>query len=389
MKTYILNANLIIPNQIINGQNVVIENGKIIEITSSVVKTESGSVQIQAKETFLCPGFIDIHFHGALGKDTMDADLPSLQVLSNYCAEHGVTSFYPTTWAARPEDIMLAINNVKENQTKLTGAQALGIHIESPYINADFRGAQLQSMIRNPIEEEYHAWFDSGMVKLITCAPEITGGMEFIQEAVKKGIRISIGHSGATYDQVFEAADQGASQATHLFNGMLGLHHRNPGTVGGLPDDERISAQIICDGIHLHPATVRFTVKAKSASKVILITDSIRGAGLVDGYYEHKGQKIIVRNGTALTPEGGLSGSTLAMDTAIFNAMKFTGKSISEVVAMATCTPVASMGVSNLKGFIKEGYDADLVLLNKQWSVEQTIVGGKIVFVRNRNERSD
>jgi N-acetylglucosamine-6-phosphate deacetylase len=388
MKTYILNANLITQNQIIKGQNVVIENGKIIEINSSLLKTESGSVQIQAKDSFLCPGFIDIHFHGALGKDTMDADIASLQVLSNYCAEHGVTSFYPTTWAARPADIMLAINNVKANQKKLTGAQALGMHIEGPYLNMNFKGAQLQSMIRNPIKKEYREWFDSGVVKLITCAPEITGGMAFIQEAVKQGVRISIGHSGATYEQVIEAADRGASQATHLFNGMHGLHHRDPGTVGGLLDDGRITAQIICDGVHLHPAIVRFTLKTKAASKVILITDSIRGAGLADGYYEHKGQKITVRNGIALTPEGGLSGSTLSMDTAIRNAMKFTGKSISEIIAMATCTPAASMGISNMKGFLQAGYDADLVLLNEQWLVEKTIINGKIIYARNQDNRS-
>ena len=384
MKTYVLNANLIIPNQIIKGQNVVIENGKIIEITSSTLKTELGGAQIQAKGNFLCPGFIDIHFHGALGKDTMDAEMASLQVLSNYCAQHGVTSFYPTTWAARPEDIMLAISSVKENQTRLTGAQVLGMHLEGPYLNAKFKGAQLQSMIRNPIKKEYYEWFDSGVVKLITCAPEIADGMEFVQEAVKKGIRISIGHSGATYDQVIEAADRGASQATHLFNGMQGMHHRDPGTAGGILDEDRIYAQVICDGVHVHPAMVRFAVRIKSISKIILITDLIRGAGLADGDYEHKGQKISVRNGIAYAPEGGLSGSTLSMDMAIRNAMQFTGKSISEIIAMATLTPATSMGISNMKGLVKVGYDADLVLMNKDWSVERTIVNGKIVFARNQ-----
>jgi N-acetylglucosamine-6-phosphate deacetylase len=258
------------------------------------------------------------------------------------------------------------------------------MHIEGPYINVDFRGAQLQSMIRNPIKKEYREWFDSGVVKLITCAPEITGGMVFIQEAVKHDVRISIGHSGATYEQVIEAADLGASQATHLFNGMQGLHHRNPGTAGGVLDDDRIQPQIICDGVHVHSAMVRLVVRAKSVYKAILITDSIRGAGLADGEYEHKGQKISVRNGIAYSPEGGLSGSTLSMDMAIRNAMQFTGKSISEIIAMATLTPATSMGISNMKGLVKVGYDADLVLMNKDWSVERTIVNGKIVFARNQ-----
>lgn len=181
------------------------------------------------------------------------------------------------------------------------------MHIEGPYINVKYRGAQLQSMIRKPQPEEFKQWFDSGIVKLITCAPEIPGGIEFIKEAVSRDIRISIGHSGATYDQVIEAANNGASQATHLFNGMQGLHHREPGTVGGVLADDRIYAQVISDGVHLHPGVVKIIVQTKSVDKVILITDSIRGAGLSDGDYNQNGQEFSVKEGIARTPEGGLS----------------------------------------------------------------------------------
>lgn len=380
MKTYILNATLITPNLKTDGVNVIIENGKILEITTSAVRHEIDSVQIDATDLYLCPGFIDIHFHGAVGKDTMDGDLQSLQILSNYCAEHGVTSFYPTTWSASPEDIMIAINNVKKNKAKLVGAQVLGVHIEGPYINVKFRGAQLPSMIRNPRKEEFQQWFDSGIVKLITCAPEIPGGIEFVEEAVSRDIRISVGHSGATYEQVIEAANFGATQATHLFNGMQGLNHREPGTVGGLLADERIYPQVICDGVHLHPGVVKIIVNAKSVSKVILITDSIRGAGLPDGDYDHKGQKFAVRDGIARTPEGGLSGSTLTLDAAVRNAMKFTGKSIEDTIPMVTSVPAQAMGVSKKKGNVEKGYDADLVLINQAFHVEKTLVDGKIVY---------
>jgi N-acetylglucosamine-6-phosphate deacetylase len=383
MKTYILNTTLITPNERMDGMNVVLENGKIVEISDETIKPENGSLQIDGKDQYLCPGFIDVHFHGAMGKDAMDANLDSLQVLSNYCAEHGVTSFYPTTWAASPEDILLAIHSVKENQKALQGAQALGVHIEGPYISVKHKGAQLQSMIRNPSSEEFTRWFDSGVVKLITCAPEIPGGIEFIKEAVQKGIRISIGHSGATYDQVMDAVDCGATQDTHLFNGMQGLSHREPGTVGGLLADDRVYAQIICDGVHLHPAIVQITIKTKSPSKVILITDSIRGTGLPDGEYNHKGQIFSVKDGVARTPEGALSGSTLSLDTAIRNVIQFTGKSIEQVIPMATSVPSHAMGISNTKGYIKTGYDADLVLLNKELLAEKTFVNGKIVYKRN------
>ena len=382
MKTYISNAVLVTPHVKKNGVTVVIENEKIIEITSAPLRGENGSKLIDATGLLLCPGLIDIHFHGALGKDTMDANLQSLQLLSSYCAEHGVTAFYPTTWAAAPEDILLAINNVKENQSHVSGARVLGVHIEGPYISLKYRGAQLQSMIRNPQAEEFQKWFDSRVVKLITCAPEIPGGMEFIEEAVRKGIRISVGHSGATYDQVIEAADHGATQATHLFNGMQGLHHREPGTVGGALADERIYPQVISDGVHLHPGIVKIIVNAKSVDKVILITDSIRGAGLPDGDYENKGQKFSVRAGIARTPEGGLSGSTLTMDAALKNAMKFTGKPLEEVLSMATSVPAQAMGISVNKGNVVVGGDADLVLLNQELYVEKTLVGGNIVYER-------
>ncbi len=382
MKTYILNAILITPHSRTDGMNVIIENGKIINITGTDVRPEQDSVQIDATGLFLCPGLIDIHFHGAMGKDTMDGDLKSLQVLSNYCAEHGVTSFYPTTWAALPEDILLTINNVKENAVHLQGAQVLGVHIEGPYINVKHRGAQFLSMIHNPKSEEYLQWFDSGVVKLITCAPEIPGCIEFIDEATKKDIRISIGHSGATFNQVIEAANHGATQATHLFNGMQGLHHREPGTVGGILADDRIIPQVISDGVHLHPGVVKIAINAKSVDKVILITDSISGAGLPDGDYENKGQKFSVREGIAHTPEGGLSGSTLTLDIAVLNSMKFTGKSLEEIIPMVTSVPAEAMGLSK-KGKLKEGYDADLVLLNQEYQVKKTLVNGKIVFERN------
>jgi N-acetylglucosamine-6-phosphate deacetylase len=383
MRTYIQNGTIVSSGEVKEGMNILIENGIIVAVSDKDLQLEKGSVEIDARGQYICPGFIDIHFHGAMGKDTMDANLQSLQVLSQYCAEHGVTTFYPTTWSASPEDIIRAIDSVKIYRVQLQGAQVPGVHLEGPYLSLEYKGAQMQSVIRNPVPEEYQKWFDADCVKLITCAPEIPGGMEFAKAALKRGIRISIGHSGASYEQVIEATDLGMSQATHLFNGMGGLHHRKPGTVGGLLVDDRISAQIISDGVHVHPAVVNLIVKAKPASRVILITDSIRGAGLPDGDYDHKGQKFTVVDGIARTPEGGLSGSTLGMDGAIRNTMKYTGKPIVEIVPMATSNPAEEMGLSGTKGSIKEGYDADLVLVNRQFYVEKTIVNGEIVFSRS------
>jgi len=250
----------------------------------------------------------------------MDATPRFIQVVSAFCAEHGVTAWYPTTWSASREDIRAAIRNIKQNRSVATGAQILGVHLEGPCIDRQYRGAQLPDMIRPPDKAEYEDWFESGIVKVITCAPEIPGGFSFIQDAIRHGIKISIGHSQATYADVLKAAERGASQGTHIFNGMRGLHHREPGTVGGILLENRIFAQLICDGVHLHPAIVKLVTDVKTPSRVILITDSIRGAGLPDGDYDRKGQTFRVVDGVARTPEGGLSGPRGQKHGAIFRS---------------------------------------------------------------------
>ncbi|MBN1535449.1 MAG: N-acetylglucosamine-6-phosphate deacetylase [Anaerolineales bacterium] len=382
MKTYITHGTIITPEKCLEMGTVIIEAGKIVEFSSSQIPANNSSNQIDATGLYVCPGFIDIHFHGALGCDAMDASYQSLEVCSKYCAEHGVTSFYPTTWSASAEDIFAAIENVKQNQYLVSGAQIIGVHVEGPYLDVQYRGAQLPSMIRLPDPLEYEAWFNSGVVKNITVAPEVEGALELIKKATMQGIRISIGHTQASYEQVIEAANFGANQATHIFNGMPALHHREPGTVGGVLDDRRIYAQLICDGVHLHPATVRLVLKAKTYDRVVLITDSIRGAGLPDGRYEHKGQIFTVTNGISRTPAGGLSGSTLSMDQAVRNALYFSGGKVEEVIAMATSVPAEIMGIANNKGKIANSYDADLVLLDKDFRVMKTIINGKSIYTR-------
>ncbi|MBA7581853.1 N-acetylgalactosamine-6-phosphate deacetylase [subsurface metagenome] len=227
---------------------------------------------------------------------------------------------------------------------------------------------------------EYRKWLDSGIVRLVTVAPENPGALEFIDKAVNQGVKFSIGHSGASYDQVVEAADHGLNQATHLFNGMLGLHHRAPGTAGGVLMDERIYAQIIADGVHVHTAMIKLSVRAKGISKIILITDSIRGAGLPDGYYDKHGQQFTVKDGIARTPMGGLSGSTLTLDEAIKNMIKFTSMPLNDVLPMATSVPAEAMGWQEQRGVLKPGADADVVVLNEDFNVEKTFVLGNEVY---------
>ena len=383
MKTIIKNGIALTSDGSIENAYISIEDGIITDFGTEKPEDDSTSAIIDAQGQYVVPGFIDIHFHGAMGKDAMDADVTSLQVMSAFCAEHGVTSYYPTTWSASQTDILDAIICIKEYQHKVHGAQILGVHIEGPYVDLKYRGAQLPGMIRKPDEAEYRSWFESGVVKIVTCAPEVEGCREFISEAIDNGVRISIGHSHADYDQVIDSADQGATQATHIFNGMVGLHHREPGTVGGILDDPRILAQVICDGVHLHPAVVRLVFQVKTKSGMVLITDAVRGAGLPDGDYENKGQKFSVRDGVARTPEGGLSGSTLTLDLALRNVIRFTGCNLEDALAMVTTTPAREMGVLDRKGKIAQGYDADIVLLNSDLGVEKTLVKGEVVYSKD------
>lgn len=405
MKNYITHADLYTPDEHLPDATLVIEDGKIAQITAQSVATLPHAAHtVNAAGMIVAPGMVDVHFHGALGMDTMDADPQSLHRLARWCLEHGVTSFYPTTWSASSKDILQALQAVAAVQADqritwnsraegglpgigaqnpnghIPGAHILGAHLEGPYIDLKYRGAQLPETIRTPDPVEYLRWFETGVVRLVTCAPEIDNGFDFIRAAVLNNAVVAIGHSQATCEQVNRAADLGATQATHIFNGMLGLHHREPGTVGAILTDERIYAQMICDGVHLHSAVVQLVLNAKTPERTILITDSVRGAGLADGEYEHKGQRFSVVDGVARTPDGGLSGSTLTLDQALRNAWQFTQRPLQQLFATVSSVPAAAMGLAGKKGAIRPGADADLVFFNSELVVQAVWLMGEPVF---------
>lgn len=380
MYTLITGGTIITPHQTLANYTVFIEKGTIVALRPSDAGVEQGTHVIDATGMWVAPGLIDIHVHGSAGHDTMDATPEAIHGMARFFAQHGVTAYLPTTITATLERTQAAIACVKGCPQPQDGAQHLGIHLEGPYLNPEHKGAQPPEYLRDPDPNEFEAWLQTGVVRLITIAPECDGALNLIERGVHAGIEFAAGHSGATYEQMIQAADHGLRQATHTFNGMLGLHHREPGTVGAVLADDRIYAQVIADGIHLHPAVVKILVRAKGVERTILITDAIRAAGLADGDYELGGQIIAVREGIARTAAGSLAGSTLTMDTALRNVIRYTGLSLGEALQMATSTPAEAMGWSGRKGVIAPGADADLILLDADLNVRLTMIGGQVVY---------
>jgi len=384
MKTLIRSNTIFTPDVALKNHTIVIEGKKITAITPEYVTPGQNDFVINAQDFYVTPGLIDIHVHGALGSDTMDATTESFARMGVFFAQHGVTSFLPTTMTETREKTLSAIKKVATSSPPLDSAKWLGVHIEGPYFNPNHRGAQPEYNLRDAVPSEYEKWVETGAVKLVSIAPERKGALQFIDYGIPKGIEFSIGHTGATYEQVIEAANHGARQATHTFNGMLGLHHRKPGTVGGVLTDNRIYAQVIADGIHIHPAVVDLIIQAKGIQRTILITDAISATGLDNGKYKLGGEPIHVINGISRTENGGLAGSTLTLDKAIRNVMKFSDLSFEQVLPMATSVPATAMHWQNKKGFLKPGADADITIFNQFYQVVFTIVEGKLVY-KNTN----
>lgn len=374
--THITGGTLVTPQQTLENHTLTLVDGKIAAIN---VDQPTGGTIIDARGLYVAPGFIDVHVHGSAGHDTMDATPAAIHGMARFFAQHGVTSYYPTTMSAPAADIARAIANVATTLQPANGAQHLGVHVEGPFLNRAYPGAQPASTLRDPDPTEYEAWFASGIVRLITAASEIPGGLDLIRAGVQRGIEFALGHTGASYEDVIAAADAGARQATHTFNAMLGLHHRSPGTLGGVLTDDRIYAQLIGDGIHVHPAMVKLLVRAKGAHRTILITDAMRATGLSDGTYGLGDQPVTVTNGIARTADGALAGSTATLDQVVRNVVQFAGVSLAESIHMATATPAEAMGLTGRKGVLAVGADADLILLDKNLQVSQTIIAGRII----------
>ncbi len=365
-----------------------IDGERIAEIgPDSAVTAANGEQSLDAQGGFVVPGFVDVHVHGAAGYDTMDASAEALAGMAAFFARHGVTSFLATTITAPRAATLAAIRAVASyRESPHSGARLIGLHLEGPYLNRAAKGAQPEQFCRAPDVAELDEFAAAGPVRLISLAPELPGAEACVRAAVSRGIHVAVGHTQATYEQVEEAAAWGVDHAAHTFNAMTGLHHRQPGAVGAILTDDRLVAEIIADGIHLHPAVIALAVRAKTPTRMALITDAIRATGLPEGIYDLGGQDVIVRNGSCwlIDASGGasrtLAGSTLTLEAGLRNAMLATGLSLAEALPMATTTPAASIGMAGQIGTLAPGYLADIALLDQAGRVQLTVVGGRVVY---------
>lgn len=351
---------MIIYNAEINGElkTVKLDGGKIVS-----VEPDTGRGDIDAGGNLLLPGLIDVHTHGCIGMDTMDADF---EPMCRFYAEHGTTSFLPTTMTMGYD----ALERVTKAKTDFPGAEILGFHFEGPYISEKHKGAQNPAYIKKPSAAEFSRFKN---VKMVTIAPESEGSAEFIRAVTPECI-VSIGHTDCTYETALEAIENGASCLTHTYNAMPPFHHRNPGPIGAA-FEKHIYAQIICDGFHISKPVVLATYKMFGADRMVLISDSIRSAGLPDGEYESGGLRVFLKNGAARLADGTIAGSSATLLDCVKKAVEF-GIPLDDAVRMASRTPAELLGVK--KGRIKPGYDADLLITDRELNIKTVITAGKV-----------
>ena len=374
------NARIYTPVRVIHNGWLWIENHRIRAIgQGDVPRTEDE--KIDARGLNLLPGFIDIHVHGAVGHEFMDANPDGLRAMAQYYAQHGVTAFLPTTWTDSRERILAALHLAVEMMgAQSDGATILGAHIEGPYLNAEKCGAQNSEYIRRAEVEEATAILDTGIVRLMALAPEFEENHWLIRECVHRGITVSAAHTSATYEEMQLAFRLGLSHSTHTFNAMIGLHHRDPGTVGAVMTAPQVMCELIADNIHVHPASMQVLYAVKGANGIVLITDAVRGAGMPDGEYKIDERITRVADDAVRLLDGTLAGSTLTMNRALYHFMNAVHEPLENIWQVSSLNAARAIHVSHQKGSLEVNKDADLVLVDDEINVYLTLAEGRIIY---------
>lgn len=386
----IYNAKILTPYRLIENGTVLWENGKIVYAGQKEIAPDD-CISIDAEGMYVAPGFIDIHVHGGGGHDFMDGTVEAYVKAAEKHAQHGTTSLVPTTLTSTNEELKNTFSVFKEAKSKnVNGAEFLGLHLEGPYFAMEQKGAQDPRYIRNPSPEEYMeilGWSDD--IIRWSAAPELEGALEFGRKLKGSGILPSIAHTDAIHEQIEEAFENGFTHITHLYSGMSGVRRINAYRYAGVIESafiiDDMTVEIIADGVHLPASLLKLIYKVKGPSKIALVTDSMRAAGMPEGDYIlgslKDGQKVIVEDGVAkLLDRTAFAGSVATTDRLVRTMITLAGVPLLEAVRMATQTPAAVIGVEKTKGSLAEGKDADVIVFDKDINIKLTVVNGKIVY---------
>jgi N-acetylglucosamine-6-phosphate deacetylase len=391
MKTVFAAHSLYTPLEEIPNPLVFVENGVITDLTSrSVREIPANTALIDFADAVITPGFVDIHMHGGAGLDVMQASEAEMPHLGKFLAQHGVTGYFPTTVAASIDVTCAALeriaNVIEAGQASTNGhddgnapqARPLGIHLEGPFLSHARRGVHAPENLALPTVALFDRLWQAarGQVRMLTIAPELPGAMEVIAEAARRQILVSIGHSDADLNAAQAGVRAGARHATHTFNAMRPLDHREPGILAEVLTNTGVSADIIVDGIHVTPSVVRIFLKAKGIEGSVLITDATAAAGMPEGRYQLGTMMVDVKNGMC-TIDGKLAGSVLTMDRAVRNVMEFGRWSLQDAVRAATLNPARAAGLTQRYGSLASGADASFTVLSPTGDVRKTIVRGR------------
>ena len=330
----------------------------------------------------VAPGLVDTHIHGYAGKDIMNAEEGALDVISKGLLECGVTSFLPTTLTDSKERTDAALKRIAAEYKDVKGAKVRGIFLEGPFFTEKYKGAQNPNYMSDPKIDYLKEWkeISDGLVNKIAIAPERAGAEDFIKKANAMGVKVALGHSDASFDEAVAAVDAGANIFVHTFNGMSGLHHREPGMVGAAMATDAIS-ELICDGHHVNPNAAGILMNTKGRDKIALITDCMSAGGMADGDYKLGEFPVRVENGTARLKDGGsLAGSILKLKDGVKNVVDWEIADIFEAIQMASLVPAKSVGIDNICGKLHEGYDADFIVLDYDMNLKATYLNGEAAY---------
>jgi N-acetylglucosamine-6-phosphate deacetylase len=385
--TILSGADVVLPGRVVTPGTIVIDGDRIIDVLEgSRAEGEDLSGHV------LMPGFIDVHVHGLHGIDALD-DSGAIDKMARLMPRFGVTAFCPTSIACSPTTLTRMLSAVRRARVQpLQGARVLPAHLESNFINPEFKGAQPAECIRSPRSTASNGEGEfSGRdildviaaarpdVGILTIAPEIDGALDLIADLVRHGHRVSLGHSGASFEQGVAGIEAGATQATHLFNRMPPLAHRAPGLAGAVLSNDAVAAELVCDGVHVHPAVALMALSAKGPERIMGITDGTAGAGLPRGAQSQIGGRRITVGDAAYLDDGTIAGSVLTMDRACSVLVQRIGATLPDAAMVCSTTPARELGLQGF-GVIAPGAAADLVVLDRSFAVARTYIGGRLVY---------